>query len=114
MLDTNGFIIVERIDKRLKEMGQTRVDMCKAISLPTSNISGWSRRGSIPPADVLLEIADYLNLDYRYLITGQIGETSPQLDSINFDLQTKFMRLNELDRKFVLSMLDLLYSTKYF
>lgn len=114
MLDTNGFIIVERIDKRLKEMGQTRVDMCSKLNLPPSNVSSWSRRGSIPPADVLLEISDYLNLDYRYLITGQIGETSPQLDSINFDLQTKFMRLNELDKKFVLSMLDLLYSTKYF
>ena len=114
MIETNGLLIVERIDKRLKEMGQSRIDMCKVINLPPSNIGGWSRRGTIPPADVLLEISDYLNLDYRYLITGQIGETSTPLDSINFDLQTKFMRLTDLDKKFVLSMLDLLYSTKYF
>lgn len=60
---------------------------------------GWRHRGSIPRADVCLQMADLLHVSVRYLITGEEDE--------NDVLQSRFLKYeNLLERLDTLSVSD--------
>ena len=119
MVKTNGTEIVERIDACLKSKGQKRPEMCKAINYPTANISAWNTRGSIPPADVLLDIADYLEVPIEYLITGkdsylsrsreiQQGKILENQNKLTQQCIELFNQLPDNEKYIILSLLDCL------
>ena len=62
---------VERIDDLLKEKNLKRAALCDAIGLTHSAITDWKKRGTIPAGDVCVKIAEYLDVDVEYLITGK-------------------------------------------
>lgn len=70
-METNGFIIVQRIDRILKQRNENRNVMCKALNFKPAVVSAWSTRGSIPHADIAVSIAKYLGVSTEWLITGE-------------------------------------------
>ena len=71
IMSSNGMMIVERIDRLLKERNLNRVALADAIGINPQNISAWSVRGTVPAGDICLKIADYLNVSAVWLITGK-------------------------------------------
>lgn len=71
IMSTNGMLIVERIDRLLKERNLNRVALAEAIGINPQNISAWSVRGTVPAGDVCLKIADFLHVSAVWLITGK-------------------------------------------
>ena len=71
MMSTNGMLIVERIDRLLKERKSNRVELAEAIGINPQNISAWSVRGTVPAGDICIKIADILHVSVKWLITGK-------------------------------------------
>lgn len=83
VMEISGEKIVERIDFCLKKNKQNRVAMCKVLDKNPNLIAAWKMRNSIPQADIALEIADYLGVSIRWLITGQDEEgADPETDQM--------------------------------
>ena len=70
-MNSNGYLIVERIDKLLLQRNEKRNVLANAIKITPQTISAWSTRGTIPAADVAIKIAKYLNVSTDWLITGE-------------------------------------------
>lgn len=65
-----GTVIVDRIDKRAAEIGTSRPELAAKAKIAKNTFANWSARGTVPPADIALVIADELGCSVRWLITG--------------------------------------------
>ncbi len=78
METTNGIIIVERIDEKLKSKGENRTHIARALGIKPQTIAAWYARGTVPAADTAIYIARYLNVSVEWLILGEESQ-APQL-----------------------------------
>ncbi len=103
-VDTNGFVIVERIDKLLKERNQNRNVLAPAVGIRPQTISGWSTRGTIPAADTALNIANYFGVSVEWLLTGREREGLTEEERRLLD---EWRQLDERDREDVLGIVEM-------
>jgi hypothetical protein len=89
--------IVDRIDKRATEVGITRPELVAKAKIAKNSFSNWSERGTIPPADVALVIADELLCSVRWLITG-VNDKQEEYSIEEKNLITKFRLLDKQDQ----------------
>lgn len=62
----------ERIEKLIKQKNISQKDLSVYLELSTPQIfANWKQRGSIPPADTAVKIADFLDTSVEFLVTGQ-------------------------------------------
>lgn len=104
-MDTNGFLIVERIDSLLKKKGETRVQIAQAIGIKPQNISAWSVRGTIPAVDVALKIAKFLDVDIWWLVFGE-SEEAPELTAEQKKLLAAWDELSQADKEEIEMLID--------
>lgn len=86
-----GKEFTERIDFCLKKRNQTRKALAVDLGISSSTISSWAAgRGSIPNANIVAQIADYLNVSNDWLITGndfvQKQNLSPEILELAEDI----------------------------
>ena len=62
---------VDRINLSLKRLHISKGKFYEDLGLANNSSTNWSKRGTIPSADVALKIADYLGVSVRYLVTGE-------------------------------------------
>lgn len=86
--------IVDRIDFVLKEKKLKREALADSCGISKNNFSNWSIRGTIPPADTIFKIAEYLEVSAQYLVTG---ETESGLPQDVLDIATDINKLGTLD-----------------
>jgi transcriptional regulator with XRE-family HTH domain len=66
-----GRDIVERIDAKLNERHESRKHIINAAGLKSiQSVTDWSKKGSMPAADTLFRIAEYLKVSVHWLLTG--------------------------------------------
>ena len=70
--------ITERIFYVLSEKGLSQKEFAQSIGVNEKTVSAWKKNNSLPPADKLSEISDYLNISVNYLLSGE--ETSNFID----------------------------------
>ena len=71
---------VNRIDSLLDKKGIKRSDLYNSIeSINSHSFYDWTRRNSIPSADIACKIADFLGTTVEYLVTGQ--DNAPKADT---------------------------------
>ena len=100
-MEVTGSGIVERIDGS----GRNRKEVAAAAGLKSvQSFTDWSK-GSIPAADTILKIADYLKVSYRWLLTGK-DETGPSPEQR--ELIAKYEALDKQGRRMAFEMLGLL------
>lgn len=63
--------ILGRIFVAMNKKGVSRSDVYENADLPSNAFSIWARRKTIPRADALLRIADYLGVSIRWLLTEE-------------------------------------------
>lgn len=81
MGNTAGIEFVDRIEQILVKKNLKRTAFAKSVGVTNQAFTDWRRRGTIPAADIACRIADSLNVDLRWLITGE------QANAINFAQQ---------------------------
>jgi transcriptional regulator with XRE-family HTH domain len=69
-MEKKGSPIVDRIDSRAAEVGKSRPELTAKANLAKNTFANWAARGTMPPADVAITIADELQCSVRWLITG--------------------------------------------
>ena len=67
--------IIERIDTRLAVVGLSRHKLLTKAGVAQNTFANWELRGTVPPADIALFIADELKCSIRWLITGEKDTT---------------------------------------
>lgn len=73
-----------RLERLLKDKGYQKKDLAQAIGISQSGISTWSVSGSIPRADIAIQIARFLNVSVEYLILGEIEKLDPKIENIAY------------------------------
>ena len=81
MGNTAGIAFVDRIEQLLVKKNLKRSAFAKSVGVTNQAFTDWRRRGTIPAADIACRIADSLDVDLRWLITGE------QANAINFPQQ---------------------------
>lgn len=99
--------IIDRIDLILKSRKEKRSDLCRGLGLAETTISTWSSRGTIPAADILNDIAIYLDTSIEYLLTGTDKSGFSQKE---ISLIKSYRTLSERDRKIVDNLIATLLS----
>jgi transcriptional regulator with XRE-family HTH domain len=93
------------IVKRIDGSGKNRKEVAAAAGLKSvQSFTDWSK-GSIPAADTILKIADYLKVSYRWLLTG---EDEGELNQAQRELLAKYEALDKQGQRMAFEMLDLL------
>jgi transcriptional regulator with XRE-family HTH domain len=65
-----GTVIVSRIDRRAGELGLSRPELADKAKIARNTFANWAARGTVPPSDIALVIADELQCSVRWLVTG--------------------------------------------
>ena len=65
---------VDMINLSLKRLHIPKWKFYEDLGLANNTSTNWSKRGTVPSADVALRIADYLGVSVRYLVTGDDSE----------------------------------------
>ena len=94
-----GKEFAERIDFVLSKRNQSRKAITTDLHISSSTMSSWAAgRGSIPNANVVAQIAEYLNVSTDWLITGQ-EHTSFECTEWERELLRNVRLLDERDRQ---------------
>ena len=101
--DSNGLMIVRRIDSLRKEKNVSRQDVATSAKCSLQSFTNWSARGTIPPADVALRIAKYLGVSVEWLITGHEAE---EMSADERRLLSMYRELDVRDREDVLGIVE--------
>lgn len=75
-------ILVDNLNKYLKQKGKKRSDMASELGLPTSLLYGWFSGVSYPRIENLERIADYFGVSITQLV-DEGRNTTPEFTTIN-------------------------------
>jgi SOS-response transcriptional repressor LexA len=67
----SGENIVFEIDKLLEKKDLTRADACRYAKINLRAMTDWAKKGTIPAADTLYSIANFLQTTVECLLTGK-------------------------------------------
>ena len=102
----NGYDMVERIDMLLQNKNLKRIDIAKAVDFSVNNISRWKTKGCLPDISVGLQVADYLGVSVRFLLTGQ--EEPNELNCEEKEILELFKKLEHDERRIIIELLKIM------
>jgi transcriptional regulator with XRE-family HTH domain len=62
---------ITRLEQLLKEKHISQSKLAVDVNMRRSTLSDWKNNGSVPPVDLAIKIADYLETSVEYLVTGK-------------------------------------------
>ena len=106
----------EIYQRLLDEKGLKNADVARATGISNMTLSDWKRGKSVPKADKMQKIAEYLNVSVDYLMTGNevefIVETAKKdvllskMPSRVKEYALKLAEMPEEKRELVMQMID--------
>ena len=91
----------------LKERNVSRKELCSAIGVTNSNITGWKNGDYAPSIDVVIQIAHYFNVSTDYLLGVSEKKIAP-IVTTEGELQDRLNQLSDADLDELLNYLDYL------
>lgn len=82
----------------MNEKNISQSDIARYLSKPKATVNSWISRDVIPAADIALAIIDFLNEDFRFLITGKLENGITDDEKI---LIEKYRKLSEQNKSAV-------------
>ena len=67
----SGAEFVQRINELVCKIDKPKADFYQYVGIAKNSLTNWSKRNTIPGADVAVRIAQYLNTSVEYLVTGK-------------------------------------------
>lgn len=102
-----GKEFAERVDYLLKQRNQTRKAITNDLGISSSTMSSWAAgRGSIPNANVVAQIAEYLNTSTDWLISGK----EKQVAGLSAEEQSIIDKYRTLKRENQITVIDFINS----
>lgn len=101
----DNYIIV--IENSLKEKGITAKKMLLDLGYSDSMITKW-KKGSEPSVVKLLKIADYLDIDIGYMLTGIKTNLTPEEEN----LLKMWDKLDEVEKEVIVQQIETLIKVK--
>ncbi len=98
----------ERIRLLAKEKGIMLKDVAEALDIKGMVLSEWLSKKEIPPLDRLGEIADCLDTDVRYLLTGKHEHYYEEVSEENREMLKNFNELSTVRQTEVREYIKLL------
>lgn len=95
--------VIERIIEILECKGIAQKEVCAILSINSSTFSTWKKRYSNIPTDKVVDIADFLKVPIRYLLTGEGKKEIIELTDQEEELLRIFNSLNMKDKTALLS-----------
>jgi len=105
--------VTERIDSVLKERGISKQEFYRECEITSSAYSQWNTGRTEPRVTTLRRIADYLGLNYEWLISGigekekaptPEGERPVTFDDFTYAMYEESKELTEENKKKLLEM----------
>lgn len=79
-----------RIDSILDRRGTRLIDMANETGISYPTLKNWRYLKSVPKVDVVIQIADYLDVSLDYILTGTEAEAlSKEAMAVEFDDKLK-------------------------
>lgn len=85
----------DRLKEACKTANTTVTAVLKAIGIGTANGTYW-KNGSVPSSDIVIKLAEFLNVSTDYLLTGQSPSSS--FSDTEKELISLFKSLSEADK----------------
>ena len=82
----DNLTIPERINKILIEKGIPKSKFYKDCNITSSAFSQWNTGRTVPKQQTLRKIADYLKVNYSYLLTGVMSDNDEFVKDDNADI----------------------------
>ena len=103
----SGEKIVSRIDKILEDNAHlSRADACRYAKINVRAMTDWATKGTIPAADTLYLVAEFLGSTVEFLITGKDKDGFSQNErALVFDYRNLSSDNKDVVRKIIDSML---------
>ncbi len=86
--------ITERLFLVLSNKNLSQKEFAKAINVNEKTVSAWKKNNSLPSADKISDISDFLNISLEYLLTGQEKSPSSYLTENEQKIIDTFKNLN--------------------
>lgn len=112
----------EIYQRLLDEKGLKNADVARATGISNMTLSDWKRGKSVPKADKMRKIAEYLNVSVDYLMTGKevkfITETAKKdvlLTEMSNKIKEYALKLAEMPKEKqeqIMSLIDMLSDKK--
>ena len=112
----------EIYQRLLDEKGLKNADVARATGISNMTLSDWKRGKSVPKADKMRKIAEYLNVSVDYLMTGKevefITETAKRdvlLTEMSSKIKEYALKLAEMPKEKqeqIMSLIDMLADKK--
>jgi len=67
--------INERLFQLIESDNKSQKELALYLNIDESTISSWKRRGTDPPSEIIMRIAEYFQVPVRYLIEGNLKIT---------------------------------------
>jgi len=64
--------INERLFHLLEQEGNNQKELALYLGIDESTLSSWKRRGTDPPSNTILKLAEYFHVPVRYLVEGDL------------------------------------------
>ncbi len=103
--------IAKKINLILKDKGLSQKEMLEACELNKNTVSSMLYRNSIPRADNLEKIADYLGCSVDYILGRENPTFAGYSNSTSSPFLTKFLQLSNRDQNEILALID--YKLKF-
>lgn len=72
---------IENLENLLKNNNMTKADLSRAINIPASTISSWSKNSDGISLTTLRKISGYFNISLEELINGKVKAVSFSTDT---------------------------------
>jgi len=95
----------DRLDTVLKEKKITQKELAEFLQIRRPTISDWKKNGAVPPADVALKIAKFLDVDIWWLVFGESQE-APELTAEQKRLLASWEELSGQDKEEIEMLID--------
>lgn len=94
----DGYVVTpsERIRLLAKIRGVHLKDLAKELNVNKTALFGWLSNKDIPPFNRLGEIADYFDVDVRYLVTGKHEVRYSEIPEETREMIKKYNELSEV------------------
>ena len=94
--------LADKIEACYKTIGKDRTHFAQEIGIPESTIRNWTRKDSIPAADLLFKISKYFNLPMEYFF----DESENPLSDKEISTILKLRKLSDEQFKMISYMID--------
>ena len=94
----------EVYQRLLDEKGLKNADVARATGISNMTLSDWKRGKSVPKADKMQKIAEFLNVSVDYLVTGEEKEV-PTFSAEHIELISAYDKLSSADKLAIMQII---------